>query len=280
MKKYSVFKLILTLLLFSMAREIVAKENNSTLTFGVVPQYGSFTIKKNWVPVIELLEKQTGYHIILKASPSIPDFEHYLLNGKFDFAYVNPNHAIQAYDNQGYQPIVRDIKRMLQGILVVKNDSPITKVSMLNNKTLAFPSSNAFAASLLIKSELKKKYGIEFESRYVKTHSSVYLNVALGQIIAGGGISQTLASQPQAVQDKLRIIYKTKASRGHPIVIHPRVTKTIRNKLTQALISLNMTTPGRSSLNKLNIKEIGLASIQDYLLLRTPSAIQQSNIEK
>ena len=241
---------------------------NKTYSVGVVPQFDVRKIRKIWQPILDELQADTGHKFVLKGSPTIPKFETEFNEGQFDFAYMNPYHMLLASKSQGYSPLVRDVGRQLFGVLVVKKEGPIKELKDLEGKVVAFPAPNALGASLMIRAALKENHNINIIPRYVKTHSSVYLNVALGQAAAGGGVQKTLGQQPGLIKSSLHIIYKTKEVAPHPFVAHPRVDSGVKNKVIAALLKLGKTEKGRGLLKNIPIKKIGKSSIDDYSPLK------------
>jgi phosphonate transport system substrate-binding protein len=200
----------------------------------------------------------------LKTSPSIPVFEQQFSDGEFDFAYMNPYHAVVANNKQGYIPIIRDIGRKLFGIIVVRKDSPLQSVKQLDGKKVAFPAPNALGAALIPRAEFVRKFKIKVEELYVKSHSSVYLNVLLGKTDAGGGVQKTLNQQPDNIRNNLRILYKTSEVAPHPFTAHRRVTRDIQEKVKAAFLALGDDAQGRKLLEEVPIKKVGLANMVDY----------------
>jgi phosphonate transport system substrate-binding protein len=255
-----VYLAVLTLGLFA-AEEGTPKQ---VYTVGVVPQIDARHLHEIWLPILDDLEIALGVKFVLKGSPSIPAFEQDFMAGKFDFAYMNPYHALMANNSQGYIPLVRDVGKALSGVLVVRRDSPIKKVQQLAGKELAFPAPNAVAASLLIRVDLNDKFHVQITPRYVRSHSSVYLNVALGKAIAGGGVQKTLQQQSLSLRKQLRVLYRTQDIAAHPFVAHPRVPKRICEQVRRELLQLGKTQEGRQLLESVPIKKIGIATIDDY----------------
>ncbi|MCK4707348.1 MAG: phosphate/phosphite/phosphonate ABC transporter substrate-binding protein, partial [Gammaproteobacteria bacterium] len=169
-----------------------------------------------------------------------------------------------ANESQGYIPLVRDHSKKLQGVLVVRKDSDIKSVKDLNNKKLAFPSPNALGASLQMRAELHDKFQLNITPVYVKTHDSVYLNVYLKQVAAGGGVGKTFRKQAEKLRNTLRIIYKTTPVAPHPIAAHPRVPEEDRIKVLNALFEISNTDTGKKLLAQIPIKQLGKASMEDY----------------
>lgn len=255
------FPVLLFLLLLQITNSAFAENIYSV---GVVPQFEARRIATIWQPILDEVSQRSGVKLQLKASPNIPRFEKQFSTGEFDFAYMNPYHAIQANKKQGYTPILRDNGRSLFGIIVVKKDSPILTVSELDGKTVAFPAPNALGASLLPRAEFDRNFKIDIKELYVKSHSSVYLNVLLGKADAGGGVQKTLSQQPEKVRQQLRILYKTNIVPPHPLTAHPRIDKSIQEKVTTAFLELGNSEEGIALLKKIPMKKIGTATIQDY----------------
>jgi phosphonate transport system substrate-binding protein len=245
-----------------------AHSEQPTYSVGVVPQFGAQQTVETWQPILDVIRISSGVHLQLETSPSIPEFEKKFEAGEFDFAYMNPYHLIVANEKEGYLPLVHDIGHKLAGIIVVRNDSPLSSVKELDGRTVAFPAPNALGASLMPRADFNKNLGIKVEELYVNSHNSVYLNVLLNQVDAGGGVQKTLERQPDNIRSQLRVLYKTKEVAPHPFVAHPRISKNVRNKVSAALLGLGKTESGRALLEKIPIKEIGNSSIKNYETLR------------
>jgi phosphonate transport system substrate-binding protein len=243
-------------------------EEKEVYGFGVVPQFEQRKLFRIWRPILDQLEQRTGFSFKLVGSSKIPEFERKLLEGTYDFAYMNPYHLLLAHDAQGYLPLVRDGSRKLKGILVVPKESPIQSVEELAGKAVAFPSPNALGASLLMRAELAKFKGVEVIPDYVQTHSSVYLHVALGLNPAGGGVASTLRSQEPETRRKLRILYETQTVNPHPIGAHPRVPDAHRKKVQQALLEMAQTKEGAILLSRIPMRQAVAADLEDYTPLR------------
>lgn len=238
--------------------------DSGVYSFGVVPQFEQRKLFRIWRPILDELEHRTGFTFKLVGSPKIPVFEQKCMVGAHDFVYMNPYHLLMSQSTQGYLPLVRDSERMLTGILVVAKDSPIQSVQELTGMSVAFPSPNALGASLMVRSELVRQYGVKVNPRYAQTHSSVYLHVVLGLTEVGGGVLSTLNAQKPEIRQKLRILYETKPVNPHPISVHPRVPEAHRNKVRQALLEMARTKDGAALLAKIPMQEIVTASMEDY----------------
>jgi phosphonate transport system substrate-binding protein len=223
-----------------------------THTFDVVPQFTAAKIHTTWAPLLQRVGKDAGLCFELKIASSIPEFEQTFLKGQAQFAYVNPYHAVLAHQKQKYLPLLADGHETLTGILVVRKDSPIQNIDALADKPLAFPAPNAFAASLLIRAELAKKK-INIQPVFVKNHSNVYRSVIAQDMLAGGGVNNTLESEASEIRSQLRVLYETEAYTPHPIITHPSVSQEARMRFFNAMQKLMQDDEGKKLLDQVNI---------------------------
>lgn len=262
----------LFLILFTAGRLLApvshAGADERRFTVGVVPQFDIRKLHAIWRPILDRVEARTGYSFRLRGSSSIPDFEREFSQGQFDFAYMNPYHLIVANQAAGYLPLVRDHGRMLSGVLVVHRDGEIRSPADLDGKDIAFPAPNALGASLMMRKELHDRFGIDFRAHYVKTHDSVYLNVLLGETMAGGGVDKTLNRQQPEYRNALRVLHRTQAVAPHPLAALPGVPQAVREAVRDAFLSLGESDEGRRLLAMIPIRKAGPADISDYQPLK------------
>ncbi len=242
------------------------------LTFGVVPQQSPMKLMQDWKPIVDYLEKATGDRITLKVERSIPEFEKILYSGGYDIAYMNPYHYVVAHKKEGYIASVRDEKNLI-GILVVRKESGISDISMLKGKQFLFPSPDAFAATLLNKYELLKKYNIDVEHgekfRYVNSHDSVYKGVSRGVGDVGGGVQRTFDDLNDIkAKESLITIYKTKAYPSHPFAMKSSMSDKTKTKLAKAFLEMPV-----EFLNSLSMKHLIEAKDSDYDSVRDISKV-------
>lgn len=224
-----------------------------TYSFGVVPQESALQLAATWGPMLAIVSHETGVRLRFVTAPDIPTFENRLAHGRYDFAYMNPYHYVVFSRHPGYRAIAHASNHRIRGIIVVARGSGIHSLRDLSGRTLAFPSPAAFAASILVRQELAKE-GIAFTPRYVGSHESVYLDVYLGLLPAGGGIIRTLGSTSARVRSRLRVLWRSRAYTPHAIAVAPGVPSAVARRVQQALVSLRQGRQGRRLLRALNIQ--------------------------
>ena len=165
---------------------------------------------------------------------------------------------------RGFLPLLRDGQSQLEGILVVRKDSPVRRIADLNGATVAFPAPNAFAASLLPRALLSRA-GIRITPSYVRTHSNVYRAVILSSSLAGGGVNNTLQRERPEVRQRLRVLWRTPPFPAHPFSAAATVPLTVRRRVQEAFLDLGRTAQGRQLLAKVQLPQVVKADYaRDY----------------
>ena len=238
------------------------KNNVNSFSFGIVPQQSAKQIYSLWQPLVNHIKEQTSYPVQIKGSPNIPAYENSLFSGRFDIAYVNPRMLLEAHKYVGYIPIAREGGNQLKGIIVVAKDSPYQSIADLNGKKFTSPK-GAFAASALPRLNLHS-LGILFHNSYVETHAQGYSLTVNGVVDAAGGVHRTFNSLLPKVKNKLRILWESNGVTPHALIIHPRVSPIVRNRIIDATLGFKDTAAGKAFFNSLKINSFVAAKLTDW----------------
>jgi phosphonate transport system substrate-binding protein len=250
------------------------RDSGTHYSIAVVPQFPAAELHRDWTPLLQRVNQTTGLNVSLKLAPNIPRFESELLAGSPDFAFINPYHAVMAFKEQGYLPLLRNAQP-LTGILVVQRQSPIRHLKELDRQEIAFPAPNAFGASLWMRALLAEREGIQISPSYVQTHSNVYRQVLRGRVAAGGGVNNTLKQESDEVQSLLRVLFETPGVAPHPLCVHPRVPAAVRQALSDAIAGLVNDAAGQGLLKNIFMsKPVKADYARDY------QALEQYKLEK
>ncbi|WP_161491126.1 phosphate/phosphite/phosphonate ABC transporter substrate-binding protein [Polynucleobacter hirudinilacicola] len=233
----------------------------------IVPQLAPTQLYAAWAPVLERVGKSAKTCFDLQIPASIHAFEKAVLSGKADFAFMNPYHLVMAHRTQGYDPLLADGKQMLDGIIVVRADSPIASIAELKNQKVAFPSPNAFGSSLLLRSVFAKAH-TPINPIYVRSHGNVYRAVILGQAAAGGGVNATYLRERLEVREHLRILYVSPSFRPHPFAVHPRVPHALNTAVIDGFMKLKLDPSSVALLEGIQMPDpVAVSYKQDYQAL-------------
>ena len=232
-------------------------------SFGVVPQQSAAKLARAWQPILTKISEKTGVHIRFKTAKNIPTFEDNLRQGLYDFSYMNPYHFVVFNQLNGYEALARRGGSEIKGIVVVGRDSALSSLHDVAFAAVAFPSPAAFAASILPRAAFYEQ-GISIDPQYVSSHDSVYLNVARGRMVAGGGIMRTLNALPIQTREKLRVLWTSPGYTPHAVAAHPRVDALIAESVATVLASLHLDEQQRELLVPLRIKRFDTATNSDW----------------
>lgn len=232
-----------------------------TLSFGIVPQQTATRTVNLWSGLLKEIERRSGYRIKLKPAQDIPSFERRLATGEFDLVYMNPYEYTVYQRKLGYQAFAREEKQ-LQGLIVVRRDSPIQKLADLQGRTLALVPA-AFAATMLPLAHLRQQ-GISVTPKFVSSHESVYLAIIRGTYQAGGGVRRTFEQMVPEMRADLRILWAAPPVTPHAIAAHPRVPRAVVEQLQRVLVELKQDPAGRSLLQEQGFTGFILAQDKDW----------------
>jgi phosphonate transport system substrate-binding protein len=241
------------LLMFALVHPAGLLAAESTLTFGVVPQQAASKLAQHWGPLLQYLARQTGHRLLFKTATDIPTFERRLAAGEYDLAYMNPYHYTIFNKQPGYKAFAHALNKRIAGIVVTHKDAPYKTLEDLADETLAFPSPAAFAASIIVQQEFRKR-NIPIDAAYVSSHDSVYRTVAMGIYPAGGGVLRTYNAVSEEVRQQLRILWTTPGYTPHAIAAHPRVSGAVVEDIRAALIGMSTNEAGRQLLEPLKME--------------------------
>lgn len=223
-----------------------------TYLVSAVPHKVPTTHIEDWLPVVRRLEKDSGVCLRLHVPNSIGGFGEHLLQGKPDFAYMNPLLMVRAHQSHGYIPLLRNGEEPLVGVLVSRADRTPRDIKELDGQTIAFPSPDSFAASVLMRTLLERD-GVSFKPLYLNSHEAVYRAVLMGDVAAGGGITTSLGREPARVRESLTVIKTTLPTAPHPLAVHPRVPVDVRRKVVAALMTMSNDDAGKDNLRRIGL---------------------------
>jgi phosphonate transport system substrate-binding protein len=249
--------------LYASAGAARAQKTYKTYSFGVVPQESASQLAESWTPVLNALAEKSGLAIAFGTAPDVPTFEKRVAAGEYDFAYMNPYHFTVFNAKPGYHALARAKDERLRGIVVVRKDSPYKELRDLSGASFAFPTPAAFAATLLIEADLRKR-GIAFEPKIVKSHNSVYRDVARGLYPAGGGVPRTFRLLDDSVARDLRILYTSADFTAHAIASRPGMDAAIRDRLLKAMLAMSQDAKGLQLLQRIGFSGFEPALDRDW----------------
>jgi phosphonate transport system substrate-binding protein len=211
-----------------------------TYTFGVVPQIQVQKLAKQWIPVIEKVAALSGVKLTFVTAPSMDEFYKRSVAREYDFGLENPLTYLAT--EKAYTPIARPAKAKLVGQVYVPKESPLQTLCDLKGTTFAVGSHGSFAASVApmhaLQSECKLDLRKDIKILVAGTQEGVFPAVLSGQAQALGVNARIFGMQPQDVQSRFRLLYKTREYSNLPVLARNDIPRDVVRKVQEALVAL------------------------------------------
>lgn len=213
------------------------------LTLLVHPYLTASEIHKKFAPLAGYLTKATGRTIVIKISKDYQDQIEAVGTDQVDFAYMGPNLYIEMTKKYGKKPLLacQEIngQPFLHGMIIVKNNSSISRLTDLAGKRLAFVAPESTMGYVIPRLMLQEA-GVDLKQAaqvdFLKGHSNVALAVLNGYYDAGAVKEETFNSY----QDRgLKVLAKSPAVHEHLFVGNPQLPEHLINSLSKALHTLH-----------------------------------------
>lgn len=200
----------------------------------VVPALPPTEIKRRWQPLLDQLQRDTGFPLKFRFYKDNIDFEEGLQKGEPDFAMIGPFQVWKV--RAQYQPLVRDAAPMI-GMVLVRKDSRLQSLADLHERTLATPGGSDMASSLLYAQEFRSSR-IRPRLRTQRTHVNGLRAVLLGRLDAAIINSYSLRLMPEGLEQQLRPIHRTAPMPGPSFSAARRLPPDDIRKMKDALLHL------------------------------------------
>ncbi len=230
----------------------LARAADKPYEFGVFPYLPLAKIQELFTPMAADFEAKLGRQVRLSSKAEYTAFEEGLNKGIYDIAFVQPFDYVEAHDKHGYLPLARRGED-LEGLIVVKQDSPLKSIKDLKGKTVANPPIDAAVSHLtsmaLQEAGINPKTGVKRD--YGKSHFSCMQSVLIGTADACGTAEQALLhfEKEKQMTTRFRILHKTKAISHSVFVVHKRVAKKDRDALLKTILGWSKTEEGKKIIN-------------------------------
>ena len=246
-------------------------ETGKVYVFAIHPLHNPVRLFEVYGPVIDYLNRNipdTTFR--LEASRNYEEFEKKLYARQPDFALPNPYQTLKSLQH-GYRVIAKmgDDYRFT-GIILVRRDSGIKKVTDLRGKKVSYPAATALAATMMPQYYLQS-HGLnvmrDIENLYVGSQESSIMNVYLGETAAGATWPLPWDAFQKEHPDKAReleVKWETAPLINNGVVVRDDVPKELAQKVAQLLATLHTTEEGKTILAHMPLSRFELADDQRY----------------
>lgn len=267
--------LAVSLLMFAI---FLALPVQSQVKIGILPRLAPTELTKMFTPFANHLGKQIGQPVELVIPKDFDTFNQMMKDGKFDYAYANPNIYSDARKSIGsaVEPLAVAVEggsKTFTGCFLVKKGSPIKKISDFKGKKLIFVDENS-AGGYLSQAYTIKQTGLtkkEFTLLpFAKKHTNVALAVQNGSADVGGIRTADFEKIKGEVNiPDVQILSESVAMPNWPLFSLPNSKKDITEKIKKAVLDLKPnSSEAKAVLNDAKLNGFLPATDADFNLMR------------
>ncbi|MHB8455375.1 MAG: PhnD/SsuA/transferrin family substrate-binding protein [Acidiferrobacterales bacterium] len=240
------------------------------ILFGSVAMDIPAVMDQRLSPLTRYLAHSLGRPVSLRLSPTMSNAINEISSGDVDIAYLTPVAYVAARERAHVKLIARlvtDHRSAFKLVIVVRQDSPIRKVSDLRGKRFAFGDPAAILQRAVVVGA-----GIRLSDfgayRFLNHYDNIVRGILVGDFDAG---ILTDAIAAKAVKEGLRVIYSSPALPPYNITASSKMSDRMVRRLKTALLALDDRKPAdRAVIRALDPAYDGFApgSDRDYNVIR------------
>jgi len=227
------------------------QEEITTLRMGLIPADDAEEMLRDYEPIKEYLSQKLGIPVEIQVTSDYTAAIEAMRSKHIDMAWFGPFSYIIAANVADAEAIVNGVRRSdgksdYHSVIVTRVDSGINSLTDLKGKSFAFvdpasTSGNLIPRKMLIENGIDPDKDFSM-SYYAGTHNSVEYAVANGKVDAGADSDNSYQRMVDAgeIDPKInKIIYTSPAIPGSPIVVRGDLPISLKEKIKDALISMD-----------------------------------------
>ena len=252
-----------------------APMQTSEYVVGIHPLHNPQRLMELYGPIVDYMNsKMPEARFRLEASRNYEEFEKKLYAGHFAFAMPNPYQTVQSLKH-GYRIFGKmGDDETFRGIILVRKDSGINKVTDLKGKAVSYPAATALAATMMPQYYLHT-HGIDvnrdIENRYVGSQESSIENVLRGRVAAGATWPvpwKLFAAERPEDAKQLEVKWQTEPLLNNGWVMRKDIPPQLADAFAGLLLGMHENDQGRAILVKLPISRFEAATDETYRPVR------------
>lgn len=238
---------------------------------GIHPLHNPVRLLELYGPVIDHLNASIpNARFRLEASRNYEEFDKKLYAGYFDFAMPNPYQTVRSFKH-GYRVFGKmGDDELFRGIILVRKDSGIQKVSDLKGKKIAYPAETALAATMMPQYYLHT-HGLDInrdvENLYVGSQESSIMNVLRGHVAAAATWPvpwHTFQQEQPEMAAMLEVKWQTETLPNNGWVARDNIPPALVEQVAASLVGLNTTPAGKAMLEHVGVSHFERANDRVY----------------
>jgi len=237
-------------------------DSKQQYNFGIFPYVSPTQLVKFHSPLRKKMERILGKQVNLVTAPSFKEFIKRTEMQEYDFIMTAPHLGRLAEVRDKYQPMVHTMHKV-QGIYLVKKDSPIKSLSDLQGKTITSVGRAAIITQMSMQqlNDMGMQPGKDVIYKLTKNHNSSMYAPLRGESdasVTGVTIWGKITKNAE-LKEKIRIIGKTAIAPGFMIMAKDDMKLNHISKLSNALADFHNTAEGKKYINSVGFVEFKIA---------------------
>jgi phosphonate transport system substrate-binding protein len=228
-----------------------------TYNFSPVNQHDINLTAAYWNPIIAYVHEKSGVKLNLKIGRTSADTTSYVLAKEVEFVFSNHLFSPER-EKLGWKVFGRRQTPAVQGQIVVPADSPITDLSQLKGREVAFPGPEAFIVYKVPYAYLLSQ-GIAIKPVFAGNQTAALVQLFSGKVPASGGNSQLVESYERRENRKVRVLWRSEPFLDLALMASNKVPEKDVKAVAAAFVEMSKDPKGREILHQVS-KEIGLPS--------------------
>jgi phosphonate transport system substrate-binding protein len=213
-----------------------ARAQQAPLIFGVLNQQSPALTAERWNPILHYVSSRSGVPLRFRMGAIVQETDAMMGRGELDFIFTNHNFQPE-YDSVGYQVIARWGGDHIRTVVAVAPDSPITQLQQLKDKKVAFPSRDAFVG-YAVPMVAFKKANVRVDEVMAGNQEGAMAQVKNRRVEAAAVNSRFLGQYSEREGAQFRAIYTSEPFPELAVVVHPRVSASVVEKVREALLAM------------------------------------------
>jgi len=244
---------------------------NKVYIFGVHPLHNPNRLFEVYQPMVDYINARLkGSELRLEASRNYAAYDKKLFSGYFDFSLPNPYQTVTAV-SKGYKIFGKMADdENFRGIILVRKDSGIEKVTDLKGKTVSYPAPTALAATMMPQWYMHE-HGIDInhdiKNAYVGSQESSIMNVFLGKSAAASTWPppwRAFIKQRPEIAEQVEVKWETSSLANNGLVAREDIPEELIETVSEIIFSLHKTPQGRAILERMELSKYEKAEDSTY----------------
>ena len=228
-----------------------------TYNFSPVNQHDINLTAAYWNPIIAYVYEKSGVKLNLKIGRTSADTTSYVLAKEVEFVFSNHLFSPER-EKLGWKVFGRRQTPAVHGQIVVPADSPITEVSQLKGREVAFAGPEAFVVYKVPYAYLLSQ-GIDIKPVFAGNQTAALVQLFSGKVPASGGNSQLVESYERRENRKVRVLWRSEPFLDLALMASSKVPEKDVKAVAAAFVDMSKDPKGREILHQAS-KDIGLPS--------------------